>query len=137
MVVVTALPACRSEHATRSVSESSRATVTPSASTSAGAPAGAPGPSRVDPKDGISAGALGDDKRMENAVASMRACTVDKDCVLVRVSCGAEAAVAATSKVDAEKAMLAVCPPQGSGGWNPDVAPPKVTCAARRCEIAR
>jgi hypothetical protein len=53
----------------------------------------------------------------------------------VRVSCGAQAAVATAAKLEAEKAMLAICPTQGSGGWNPNVAPPEVACTARRCEI--
>jgi hypothetical protein len=72
---------------------------------------------------------------MEKAVASMRACKLDADCVLVRVPCGAQAAVAAASKAAADKAMQAACPSGGSGGWNPGVARPKVKCTAGTCEL--
>ena len=71
--------------------------------------------------------------KMKNAVASLRGCKVDTDCVLVRVSCGAEAAVASASKADAERAMLAACPQGGVGGWSTTV--PKVMCVAAKCEL--
>jgi hypothetical protein len=83
-------------------------------------------------EDGVG---FGGENKMDKAIASMRRCKVDTDCVLVRVSCGAQAAVATASKDAAERAMLAECPSGGSGGWNPTIAPPKVGCPAGTCVV--